>query len=176
MRNRPQKKLWSTQKLPPPLSRTFGKWRLGSRRAILALRESYRNDLRKVKNATDFQYVRFHAILHDEVGIYDEDKNGSSIYNFSYVDQIYDGLLKNGVRPFVEITLIKQYPACDSAFAASTYFAGLPMPTPSSTSKSVFLDPRGITTSSSGPQMDDVAFIKTTGSRGRPGFFSPGEP
>jgi xylan 1,4-beta-xylosidase len=31
------------------------------------------------------------------------DKAGRPAYNFSYVDQIYDGLLENGVRPFVEI-------------------------------------------------------------------------
>lgn len=78
----------------------------GSGRAILTLRESYRNDLRAVKKATDFRYVRFHAILHDEVGVYDEDEQGRPIYNFSYVDQIYDGLLDNGVRPFVEISFM----------------------------------------------------------------------
>ena len=27
-------------------------------------------------------------------------------YNFSYVDQIYDGLLANGVRPFVELSFM----------------------------------------------------------------------
>jgi beta-xylosidase len=35
----------------------------GSGRAILSLRESYRNDLREVKKVTGIQYVRFHAIL-----------------------------------------------------------------------------------------------------------------
>ena len=60
----------------------------GSGRAILSLRESYRNDLREAKRITGFEYVRFHAIFHDEVGVYDEDKDGQPIYNFSYVDQI----------------------------------------------------------------------------------------
>jgi xylan 1,4-beta-xylosidase len=78
----------------------------GSGRAVLSLRESYRRDLRAVKQITDFQYVRFHAILHDEVGVYDEDRDGRAVYNFSYVDQIYDGLLANGVRPFVEISFM----------------------------------------------------------------------
>jgi xylan 1,4-beta-xylosidase len=81
----------------------FWEQMFGSGRAILTLRESYRADLRQVRAATDFRYVRFHNILHDEVGVYDEDILGSPIYNFSYVDQIYDGLLQNGVRPFVEI-------------------------------------------------------------------------
>jgi xylan 1,4-beta-xylosidase len=76
----------------------------GSGRAILSLREGYRRDLRMVKEVTGFEYIRFHAIFHDEVGLYDEDPQGQPIYNFSYVDQIYDGLLQNGVRPFVELS------------------------------------------------------------------------
>jgi len=78
----------------------------GSGRAILSLRESYRDDLAAVKHATGFHYVRFHAIFHDEVGVYNEDEHGNPVYNFSYVDQIYDGLLKQGVRPFVEISFM----------------------------------------------------------------------
>ena len=84
----------------------FWEQTFGSGRAILALRESYRSDLREVKKVTDFRYVRFHNILHDEVGVYDEDDQGNPVYNFSYVDQIYDGLLQNGVRPFVEISFM----------------------------------------------------------------------
>jgi xylan 1,4-beta-xylosidase len=78
----------------------------GSGRAILSLRESYRRDLRTVKEATGFEYIRFHAIFHDEVGVYDEDPQGRPVYNFSYVDQIYDGLLQNGIRPFVELSFM----------------------------------------------------------------------
>jgi len=58
----------------------------GSGRAVLSLRDSYRQDLRLV--------------------VYDEDASGQPIYNFSYVDQIYDGLLANGVRPFVELSFM----------------------------------------------------------------------
>ena len=78
----------------------------GSGRAVLSLRDSYRQDLRLVKSVTSFGYVRFHGILLDELGVYDEDASGQPIYNFSYVDQIYDGLLANGVRPFVELSFM----------------------------------------------------------------------
>ena len=78
----------------------------GSGRAVLSLRDAYRRDLRTVRQITGFQYVRFHAILDDEVGVYDEDKQGKPIYNFSYVDQIYDGLLANSVKPFVELSFM----------------------------------------------------------------------
>jgi xylan 1,4-beta-xylosidase len=84
----------------------FWEQMFGSGRAILTLRESYRDDLRAVKKITDFRYVRFHAILHDEVGVYNEDEHGNPVYNFAYVDSIYDGLLKEGVRPFVEISFM----------------------------------------------------------------------
>jgi xylan 1,4-beta-xylosidase len=84
----------------------FWEQTFGSGRAILTLRESYRIDLREVKKVTEFSYVRFHNILHDEDGVYDEDAQGHPIYNFAYVDQIYDGLLQNRVRPFVEISFM----------------------------------------------------------------------
>lgn len=78
----------------------------GSGRAALSLRESYREDLRAVHAATDFKYIRAHAILQDENGVYTEDEHGNAVYNFSYVDQIYDGLLKNQVKPMVEISFM----------------------------------------------------------------------
>jgi len=84
----------------------FWEQTFGSGRAILVLREGYQRDLREVKKVTEFSYARFHNILHDEVGVYDEDEQGHPMYNFSYVDQIYDALLANGVRPFVEISFM----------------------------------------------------------------------
>jgi xylan 1,4-beta-xylosidase len=84
----------------------FWEQMFGSGRAILSLRENYRQDLVAVKQITGFRYVRFHAIFHDEVGIYDEDKHGQPVLNFSYVDQIYDGLLANGLKPFVELSFM----------------------------------------------------------------------
>jgi xylan 1,4-beta-xylosidase len=93
----------------------------GSGRAILTLRESYRRDLGEVKQITGFQYVRFHAILHDEVGVYDEDAQGHPVYNFSYVDQIYDGLLANGVKPFVELSFMPRKLAAKEAIHTFWY-------------------------------------------------------
>ena len=93
----------------------------GSGRAILSLRESYRHDLREVRQITGFEYIRFHAIFHDEVGVYDEDDQGHPQYNFSYVDQIYDGLLANGVKPFVELSFMPKKLAAKEAIHAFWY-------------------------------------------------------
>ena len=92
----------------------------GSGRAILSLRDSYRRDLRQVKEATGFEFIRFHAILNDEVGVYDE-VDGNSVYNFSYIDQIYDGLLRDGVRPFVELSFMPKKLASQEIYQAFWY-------------------------------------------------------
>jgi len=92
----------------------------GSGRAILALRADNRADLHTVKQATDFQSMRFHGILDDEVGVYDPARqtknpglaaqaaNDASIYNFFYLDEIYDGLLAEHVKPYVELSFMPE--------------------------------------------------------------------
>ncbi len=119
----------STTPFPHFWEQTFG-----SGRAILSLRESFRDDLRTVKQATDFQSLRFHGILMDEVGLYDPDRivknpglaaeaaQDASTYNFSYIDQIYDGLLANHVRPFVELSFMPRKMAADPSQTQSFFY------------------------------------------------------
>jgi xylan 1,4-beta-xylosidase len=78
----------------------------GSGHASLAMREAYRDDLKAVRDQVGMRYVRFHAIFLDDVGVYKEDEQGNAEYNFTYVDQIYDGLLARGVRPMVELSFM----------------------------------------------------------------------
>ena len=99
----------------------FWEHMFGSGRASLSMRESYRQDLRQVKQITDVRYIRFHAIFLDEMGVYDEDSAGRPVYNFSYVDQVYDGLLQNGVRPFVELSFMPKKLASKDAPHAFWY-------------------------------------------------------
>ena len=112
----------------------FWEQTFGSGRAILALRQSYRDDVRSVKKVTDFRSVRFHGIFNDEVGLYDPDavvKNpglaaekveAAGPYNFSYIDQIYDGLLEMGVRPFVEMSFMPKKMAADPAMLHAFWY------------------------------------------------------
>jgi len=93
----------------------------GSGRASLTLRDNYRRDLRQVKGVTEMQYVRFHAIFLDDMGVYSEDDQGRPVYNFSYVDQAYDGLLQAGVRPFVELSFMPYKLASKNAVHAFWY-------------------------------------------------------
>jgi xylan 1,4-beta-xylosidase len=107
--------------------RHFWEQMFGSGRASLSMRDSYRRDLDWVHQITGFQYVRFHAIFHDELGVYDEDAQGNPIYNFAYVDQIYDGVLQHGVRPFVELSFMPKKLAASPVLHAFWY---KPSPSP----------------------------------------------
>jgi xylan 1,4-beta-xylosidase len=103
----------------------FWEQTFGSGRAILSLRQSYRNDMRTVHAATGFKAVRFHGIFNDDVGLFDPNAEykdpglaatkieAASPYNFSYIDQIYDGLLDLGVKPFVELSFMPKKMASD---------------------------------------------------------------
>src|SRR5271169_1820314 len=94
----------------------------GSERAIVTLRESWREDLRAVKKITGFEYVRFHAVFHDEMGVYTEDSAGKPVFNFSYVDQVYDGLLANGTRPFVELSFMPRALSSNAATSQAFFY------------------------------------------------------
>ncbi len=112
----------------------FWEQTFGSGRAILSLRQSYRDDVRTVKKVTDFRSVRFHGIFNDEVGLYDPDavvKNpglaaekveAAGPYNFNYIDQIYDGLLDLGVKPFVEMSFMPKKMAADPAMLHAFWY------------------------------------------------------
>jgi len=93
----------------------------GSGHASLAMRESYRDDLKEVHDQVGMRYVRFHAIFLDDVGVYKEDEHGNPVYNFTYVDQIYDGLLARGVRPMVEISFMPYDLASKNSIQAFWY-------------------------------------------------------
>lgn len=76
---------------------------VGGGYAALALREDYRDHLRDAKEQIGFKYLRIHGIFHDNLGVYKEDEEGNPIYNWSYVDKVYDFLLDIGMKPFVEV-------------------------------------------------------------------------
>lgn len=99
----------------------FWEQMFGSGHAVLALRDNYRKDLQEVHDQVGARYLRFHGIFDDEAGVYSEEAQGNPVYNFSYVDQIYDGLLAEGVRPFVEIGFMPYQLAAHQSIQAFWY-------------------------------------------------------
>jgi xylan 1,4-beta-xylosidase len=76
---------------------------VGAGRANEGLRADWQRQLRVVKQQCGFRYIRFHGLLSDDMGVYREDKAGNPIYNWQYIDELYDFLLSINVKPFVEL-------------------------------------------------------------------------
>ncbi len=74
---------------------------VGAGRANEGLRADWQEQLRVATAECGFRYVRFHGLFHDDMFVYQE-RDGEIVYNFQYVDALFDRLLEIGVRPFVE--------------------------------------------------------------------------
>src|ERR1700749_3005137 len=81
-------------------------WRkvVGAGRANEGLRSTWQEELETAGKFDGFQYVRFHGIFQDDMFVYREDEHGNPIYNFQYIDDLYDRMLAKGIRPFVELS------------------------------------------------------------------------
>lgn len=75
---------------------------IGAGRANEGLRADWQQQLALVKKEIGFKYIRFHGLLHDDMHVYTEDDKGAPVYNWQYVDKLYDFLLSIDIRPFVE--------------------------------------------------------------------------
>lgn len=82
---------------------------VGAGRANEGLRADWQRQLRFVKNELGFMYIRMHGLLCDDMGVYREDDKGNPVYNWQYIDELYDFLEEIHIRPFVEIGFMPGY-------------------------------------------------------------------
>lgn len=92
-------------------------WSVGTcaGRANEGLRTSWVEQLRLVKEQCGFNYLRMHGLFDDDMFVYFEDKKGNAIYNWQYVDEVYDRMLAIGVKPFVELSFFPKGIAADNS-------------------------------------------------------------
>lgn len=57
------------------------------------------NVLRQAQNDIKFQYIFFNGILSDSTYLLQKDASGSTVYNYVYVDLIFDFILSIGLKP-----------------------------------------------------------------------------
>lgn len=79
-------------------------WRVcvGGGRVAEALRADFQRHLEMAQREMPFQYIRMHGLFHEDMMVYREE-HGQPIYNWQYVDLVYDHWLSIGIRPFVEL-------------------------------------------------------------------------
>jgi xylan 1,4-beta-xylosidase len=88
-----------------PLDTSF-KECIGAGRANEGLRADWQDQLREAQRDCGFKYIRMHGLLTDDMGVYREDKQGNPIYNWQYIDRLYDFLLSIHIKPFVELSFM----------------------------------------------------------------------
>lgn len=76
---------------------------VGAGRANEGLRAGWLEQLSLVQKNCGFEYVRFHGLFHDDMCIYFPKKDGTVVYNWQYVDELFDRMLDLNVKPFVEL-------------------------------------------------------------------------
>jgi len=76
---------------------------VGAGRANEGLRAAWQQQLRRAVGECGFGYLRFHGLFHDDMFVYREDKAGNPVYNWQYLDALFDTMLEIGIRPFLEL-------------------------------------------------------------------------
>lgn len=85
-----------------PMSRMYN-FCVGAGRANEGLRADWQRQLRFVRENCGFRYIRFHGLFCNDMGVYHEDKQGRAVYNWQYVDELFDFITGIGMKPFVEL-------------------------------------------------------------------------
>ena len=82
----------------------FASFCVGAGRANEALRRDFYEHLKTAVEHCGFRYLRFHGLFHDDMAVYREAPDGRPIYNWQYIDAVFDMMLSLGIRPFVELS------------------------------------------------------------------------
>lgn len=80
-------------------------WRVcvGGGRVGEALRADFQKHLEMIQQEMPFQYLRMHGLFHEDMMVYREESDGTPVYNWQYIDLVFDHWLSIGIRPFVEL-------------------------------------------------------------------------
>lgn len=84
-----------------PLDRFFD-LSVGSDFPGTLIRDDSMAQLKTTVDELGFRYLRFHDIFHDVLGTV-RIHNGKTVYDWTKIDQLYDGLLARRIKPFVEL-------------------------------------------------------------------------
>jgi xylan 1,4-beta-xylosidase len=75
---------------------------VGAGRANQELRASWLEHLAMVQKECGFKYCRFHGLYHDDLFVM-RIVDTKNIYNWQYIDDLFDRMLTMNVKPFVEL-------------------------------------------------------------------------
>ena len=85
-----------------PLNRFFN-FCVGAGRAGEMMRAQALDQLSVLQECCHFRYLRFHGLLSDEMAVCAKGEDGRLLFNWQYIDLVFDEMLKRGIRPLVEL-------------------------------------------------------------------------
>ena len=81
----------------------FANFCVGAGRAHEVLRAGFVRQMETVIAECGFRYLRFHGLFCDDMAVVSR-REGKLVYNWQYIDEIFDEMLAQGIRPFVELS------------------------------------------------------------------------
>ncbi|GAA3650027.1 GH39 family glycosyl hydrolase [Flavivirga jejuensis] len=87
---------------------------VGAGRANEGLRAGWLEQLQQVQEHCGFEYVRFHGLFHDDMFPVLIER-GKTVYNWQYIDDLFDRMLDLNVKPFVELAFLPSSMAAENS-------------------------------------------------------------
>ena len=72
-------------------------------RAAEGLRKGWQSQLKDMQSEIGFEYIRFHGIFSDDMMVVNINEEGNIVYNWSYVDELFDFFKEVNIKPFIEL-------------------------------------------------------------------------
>ena len=60
----------------------------------------------RMRREIGFQYIKFNGILCDELHVYNQTPEGKPVYNFTYIDKVFDFLQQADLRPIIQLSFM----------------------------------------------------------------------
>lgn len=97
-------------------------------RAYACLRSEVQQQIIAIKTDYNFNYLRIRDIFSDDLYIYYEKENGSPLYNWASLDNVFDFILSVGLKPFPEIGYMPADLASKKQYANWRYHPNVSFP------------------------------------------------
>ena len=97
-------------------------------RAYACLRSEVQQQIRQAVADCNYTHVRIRDIFSDDLYVYYEDMNREPIYNWQYLDSVFDFLISLGLTPFPEIGFMPERLASKKQYSGWQYHPNVSFP------------------------------------------------
>ena len=81
----------------------------------------------RMRREIGFQYIKFNGILSDDLHVYNQLPDGRPVYNFAYIDKVFDFLVSVGLKPIIQLSFMPALLAKDPQRRLFNYLVSEPV-------------------------------------------------